>query len=342
VRATPNLSSFVPFRRALSPALSQACAEGGAGAIHSEKADDNEDDRHARTDARTTQEEGVAFTVPLRGPFYRKLLPYGAPFRDPVHYSLLTRLSRLTGLNLDVSNEMWDIEIDMSEDIAKLAPLTGLKELEIWSDGMSLTPSSVAPLAALSALTALALPLVDWHVPFGPLPLALEHLHLYLNTLSGAYGFADLEGPARLVSVGLSCPALGPALGGAAVSSLRRLDLTYNAHLACERTTDGEGSALVVISLRLTPDSIPCAFPALEEFSFTLDLPVEGPEEVDAAHTADLRALFKAAPGLRRVELEGINNLSLATWDWLRAECPGAQWGVDERTLIIELQEPDA
>jgi hypothetical protein len=53
VRATPNLSSFAPFRRALSPALSQACSEGGAGANYNEKADESENDRHARTHGRT-------------------------------------------------------------------------------------------------------------------------------------------------------------------------------------------------------------------------------------------------------------------------------------------------
>jgi hypothetical protein len=124
-----------------------------------------------------------------------------------------------------------------------------------------------------------------------------------------------------IVPLSLACPGLRDALGDSA-ASLRRLDIRI--YCACARQFPYKNTYFdVPCALRfdLTPDSIPCAFPSLEEFLLE---PVK-PGAAARYHTADLLPLLEAAPGLRRVHLRDIGNVSLETVQWLLAHRPGAR-----------------
>jgi hypothetical protein len=85
--------------------------------------------------------------------------------------------------------------------------------------------------------------------------------------------------------------------------------------------------------MALVADSIPCAFSGLEEFI----LRVKETGLDDGPHSADLVALLEAAPGLRRVRLEGIPNLTSTTVTWLARYRPGFQMEVGDRGVVLEL-----
>jgi hypothetical protein len=101
-------------------------------------------------------------------------------------------------------------------------------------------------------------------------------------------------------------------------------------------------SVCYAVGLRLTPDNIPCAFPALEEFSFKYD--GDPITHIHGHHTADLCALLETAPlALRSVRLHGGTPVALAykTMQWLMAHRPGAfRTEGTEEDLILELTPP--
>jgi hypothetical protein len=228
-----------------------------------------------------------------------------------------------------------------------LAPLMQLQELDLSAAAMGLAdPTACAPLAALSSLTALTLPLAKWDEPFGPLPPGLASLTLSLVPttrafhLQMAYGsdrFAAIPTHLSVVPLPLACPGLKDSLGPVA-ASLRRLSISMYTEYATEVNDDYNCFTLPYsLHLALTPDSIPCAFPGLEEFTFRL-------EHMDAKannHCATLTALLEAAPSLRRIWLIEVANVALETMEWLserrpgfRVRCPAAA-GEGGKVIVI-------
>jgi hypothetical protein len=252
----------------------------------------------------------------------------------------LTSLCRFSGLNalthlyIIVQEEEGDRSkpFPVTDGFASLSSLSSLKELVLVPSMTAFAPAACAPLAALTALTALTLPLAKWDEPFGPLPPALENLQLTLALPNHGFGFEVFESLSA-VTVDLACPGLRASLGAAA-ASLPRLTLVFDAEWA---RTDLHGIFIdCILSLPLTHDSVPCAFSGLEEFTLRL----EGTGVDDGPHSADLVALLEAAPGLRRVRLEGIPNVSCATTVWLSAHRPGFRMKEREGVVVFELPPP--
>jgi hypothetical protein len=160
----------------------------------------------------------------------------------------------------------------MEDRLTDIAPLKGVKELDMDANYGFTDPASFAPLAALTAVTALTLSLAEWDTSFGPLPSALERLTLKLLPLPYAFELFPYDyNHVHDVSISLACPGFKESLGGAA-DSVKHLDITLEVGEAglVRPMREQPTPAIVNIELALAPDSIPCAFPALEEFSFTL------------------------------------------------------------------------
>jgi hypothetical protein len=270
--------------------------------------------------------------------------------------SWLVGCPRLHSLRVEVSGaeEIYGPEpqgLPIGNVCEALAPLTQLKELNFSPGYGFLQPGGFAPLAALSALTALTLPLAKWDVtepellPVGPLPSlppALETLTLQLSPLSGGFVLEDLRGgdypyyeqpdvPQR-VDESLESAGLRDALAAAA-PTLRRLDIILTTGEAAQVSKSRyEHSFAYALYLKLTPESLPCLLPGLEEFSFNLD-----DQDSGENHTAGLIALLEAAPGLRRVRLKGINSMSLMTMVWLAEHRPGFRLEGGQWDITLEL-----
>jgi hypothetical protein len=208
-----------------------------------------------------------------------------------------------------------------------LTPLTQIRELCMSSLKMGFKdPATAAPLTALSFLTALTLPLAKWDTPLGALPPALQSPSLEFLPAVRAFNLQlnrYKSPPAQpiIVPVSLACPGLRDSLGPAD-GSLRLLSISLHAKDARESSLRGNCFYLpCAFRFNLTTDSIPCAFPALEEFS----LHAEHTGAEARYHTADLLPLLEAAPGLRRVHLKKLGNVSLETMQWLARRRPGFQ-----------------
>jgi hypothetical protein len=230
------------------------------------------------------------------------------------------RLARLRSLSF---NDEYGFDIQQpytSDRFEALSGLAGLQELTLELMYPS-APAAFAPLAALSSLTFLELHLRRWDLPFPNLPPNLQHLRLELRPDSDyehGYGEEIDEEGTNCIRETLPAPGLIDTLGGAgAALSLRRLEVNFSFHKFY--FMEAGGLARYAVRLALTPESFPCAFPALEEFSLYL-----GHTRKDSScHSADLVALFEAAPGLRSAEIQHIGNLSFETMEWLDRHRPG-------------------
>jgi hypothetical protein len=265
---------------------------------------------------------------------------------DDLHFlSGLTRLTRLdAGLHYIV--DQYHVAIYAEDNLENVMSLTGLQELNIFSTGDNncgiLSPDSCAPLAALSSLTALTLPLAYWADSFGPLPPALKSLALQLRPLKSNICLQVLleeddrripYEPAQPLPLALACPHLLDDEAGAA-ASLPRLDITFTIGRAgIVYTRASEWCAQYALHLTLAADSIPCAFSALEEFSFKLQEEKNGV----GPHVADLVALLEAAPGLRHVRLEGMHSLTFNTILWLEEHRPGFRFSGGAKNILLTL-----
>jgi hypothetical protein len=247
----------------------------------------------------------------------------------------LARLTQLTYLrfsddDLNSLQVRHDVELSISPGnaLSRLAPLTGLCELDFGRCELA-NPASAAPLTALTALTALTLLLASGRIPLPPLPPALQTLDLTVPVhdrhLNGSREPAGSS--AHAVWLTLSCRGYRAAVATTAVAtSLRTLRLTMNVLSARGEPTklDEMGYELsyprdFIVRFVLTPDSLPCAFPALELVTFSLLDYGEGFRR----HSASLVPLFQAAPRLRHVCLDVFDTVSLRTIEWLDCNRPG-------------------
>jgi uncharacterized membrane protein YgcG len=256
-------------------------------------------------------------------------------------YLQLERLRSLRSLTFERFSrghapDTQSLSINGSNLAPALLPLTRLESLTILSvpgwlgmddynrsayGSLHLNPDegSLGALSALTALVSLTLGTLPSDAIFPPLPPSITELCLTMihrRTLEPWYsshhwGLIPVEErleppppppppPPPVAPDGgvAAAPAAGPP-----PSSVRRLSICYL--LDCkdsERTTiyDARSCAL---RLELTPRSLPCAFPALEEFIFTIP-------NATKYNTADLTDLFEAAPNLQRVRLEGMGSLT--------------------------------
>jgi hypothetical protein len=183
--------------------------------------------------------------------------------------------------------------------IEALAPLQKLRDLALHCFPF-IHPSECAPLAALSALTALTLLLANWDEPPGPLPPALKNLEI------NHFPDAQILGPIPHLPLSLAYPLLKPALGAAA-TSLRHLTIRVRLF-----------SFVQTILAHLTPESAPCAFSRLEEFNIRLY-----GQGTRGNNSADLVALLEAAPRLRLINLQDIQHISNSTLQWLQVRRQG-------------------
>jgi hypothetical protein len=246
------------------------------------------------------------------------------------------RLTALTSLDLYVVSTK-DPYFDYGSSLTGLVSLTALRELDRGIDWL-LGEEACGPLTALGALTALTLQLGEWHELFGPLPPALDILTLYL-TPPQVYVQEESE-EARRVFEPLESRGLRSSLSddGAAPPPLRRLRIIMNLERARLPPNEEHGGDYqdFVVDLRLNAFSIPCAFPSLEEFTFTL----KDAARPIVSQSADLVALLEAAPALRHVRLSNMNCLSIGTIQWLLAHRPGFRAGGAPRSIVLELPPP--
>jgi hypothetical protein len=234
-------------------------------------------------------------------------------------FGQLTRLTALRRLSLGFTDS------DLQSAMNSLMPLANLRELQITI--LHSTPITSRPaVAVLTALTALTLPLGLPSDFIGPLPPALESLTLKLHNLDLNM---MLEEAPSVVRLDLKSPKLRETLSAAAAASVRRLTI----HCIDEYDGVSVNFRSCVLRLALTVCSIPCAFYGLEEFIFTVDKTARP----NPLHSADLVALLEAAPGLRRVTLSGVQNLSEPTQQWLAAHRPGHCLGGGEGDTMLEL-----
>jgi hypothetical protein len=243
--------------------------------------------------------------------------------------------SRLTRLELEPPRDPTSI----NTAVTSLQSLANLRELCLPpedDEDTSLALADCSPLSILSGLTALTLGVHKWDEPCGPLPPALQNLEIQLLPPLVFFGFDENTQDGRSVALDLTCRGLRDSLGPAA-ASLQRLTVTYQTFDASYNGNDEQVDCICHVNL--TQDSIPCAFSGLKEFKFAV-------YEVDRRdpHTADLVALLEAAPGLRRVQLDDIPNLSGTTTAWLLRERPGSQMHVDTQqgdttTIVLEVAE---
>jgi hypothetical protein len=242
-------------------------------------------------------------------------------------------LGRLTRLRrLSIHFEDVDFEgASFDDSLSGLASLTGLQELKLDV----FPPDTLAPVwDSLTALTSLTFTSYRWGEPFGLLPRNLKYFCLMARYFPGP--FVQRTGEARHICEPLSCPGLRASVGAAAAASLRHLHVIIN--MENFRECRDYTSQNCLVDLFLTPDSIPCAFPGLEQLTVILEDATDHP---NVPHTADLVALLEAAPGLRGVWLRGFYSLSFNTMLCLQARRPGFKmrggpsWGNCD--IVLEL-----
>jgi hypothetical protein len=220
----------------------------------------------------------------------------------------------------------------LAQMLSKLGPLTALQALDF--DGLELTRSEYAPLSALSSLTALTLPLHHHRKSLAPLPPGLQTLSIYLQPeeddgdLTGQWN--DVQWETRAVVLTLSAPNARRVFARtAAGASLRSLHITVdlqiarNAYYTSGMVKEDDEPPHFIVRLSLSRDSLPCAFPGLEEFSFALEEAYNPQIMGRLPQMVDFVALFRAAPRLRTVRLKGIHEISYDSLQWLMRRRPG-------------------
>jgi hypothetical protein len=222
----------------------------------------------------------------------------------PAELPPVGRLTRLTSLRLNINpRDMagpMPASVSLGTGLEALAPLQAIRRLCLGGIGLR-HPAECAPLAALSALTSLTLPLTRWDEPLGKLPPNLKTLELsHLPEVVPVDLPPPPLPPPPHLPVSLSYPLLKPALGTAA-TSLRCLTVALNLHYV--RT----------LVMNLARYSAPCAFPHLTEFHVRIS-----GAGTHGANTADLVALLEAAPRLGYIWLEDFKHLSSKTLHCLR------------------------
>jgi hypothetical protein len=238
--------------------------------------------------------------------------------------------------------------------------MTGLQELYMSNHWME-SPREAATLSALSSLTALELSLSRWDEPFGPLPPSLKALGLVLlpdvfnprsPTATEPIVYRPVYHREPFASPGLRASLTNN--GTHAAPAVRTLALSFSNHFSgCDQDEPYQARSM---HIDLTPDSIPCAFPTLEEFTYQqyragYDFRVSDSSEDEEDRAArdwgtvpqvfDLVALLEAAPGLRRVNLgDEITGVTDATREWLRRHRPGLRADWRPWSIKLELLPP--